>query len=136
MTSLIDPDCRDGKHLSCVGGPCQCPCHQDSAPDDSPVEPNGGASSSPEGAPPPLDFRAREIRATLAEARRADLAGWAWFAVFLAVALCAGRAASLGSHVVAIVLCVWACAPMWQVGTFWLRAEDDRRVAAWMGGAA
>lgn len=25
---LIDPDCRDGKHSSCVGGPCQCPCHE------------------------------------------------------------------------------------------------------------
>jgi hypothetical protein len=24
---LIDPDCRDGKHGSCVGGPCQCACH-------------------------------------------------------------------------------------------------------------
>lgn len=28
MTSLIDPDCRDRKHGSCIGGPCQCPCHQ------------------------------------------------------------------------------------------------------------
>lgn len=25
---LIDPDCRDGKHSSCVGGPCECPCHE------------------------------------------------------------------------------------------------------------
>ncbi len=25
---LIDPDCRDGKHGSCVGGPCECACHQ------------------------------------------------------------------------------------------------------------
>ena len=25
---LIDPDCRDGKHSSCVGGPCGCPCHE------------------------------------------------------------------------------------------------------------
>jgi hypothetical protein len=24
---LIDPDCRDGKHRSCAGGPCECPCH-------------------------------------------------------------------------------------------------------------
>lgn len=24
---LIDPDCRDGKHSSCVGGPCDCECH-------------------------------------------------------------------------------------------------------------
>jgi hypothetical protein len=24
---LIDPDCRDGKHTSCVGGPCECSCH-------------------------------------------------------------------------------------------------------------
>src|SRR6266851_2529172 len=26
---LTDPDCRDGKHASCVGGPCECPCHND-----------------------------------------------------------------------------------------------------------
>jgi hypothetical protein len=26
---LIDPDCRTGKHTSCTGGPCQCPCHHD-----------------------------------------------------------------------------------------------------------
>lgn len=25
---LVDPDCRDGKHPSCVGGPCECECHQ------------------------------------------------------------------------------------------------------------
>ena len=25
---LIDPDCRDGKHSSCVGGPCECSCHE------------------------------------------------------------------------------------------------------------
>lgn len=24
---LIDPDCASGKHLSCVGGPCECECH-------------------------------------------------------------------------------------------------------------
>jgi hypothetical protein len=24
---LIDPDCRDGKHGSCIGAPCQCACH-------------------------------------------------------------------------------------------------------------
>lgn len=24
---LIDPDCRSGKHTTCVGGPCECPCH-------------------------------------------------------------------------------------------------------------
>lgn len=24
---VIDPDCRDGKHTSCVGGPCACECH-------------------------------------------------------------------------------------------------------------
>jgi hypothetical protein len=24
---VIDPDCRDGKHRSCIGGPCACPCH-------------------------------------------------------------------------------------------------------------
>lgn len=25
---LLDPDCRDGKHGSCVGSPCECPCHR------------------------------------------------------------------------------------------------------------
>ncbi len=24
---LIDPDCLGGKHLSCVGGMCECQCH-------------------------------------------------------------------------------------------------------------
>lgn len=24
---MLDPDCRDGKHRSCIGGPCECPCH-------------------------------------------------------------------------------------------------------------
>jgi hypothetical protein len=24
---LLDPDCRDGKHGSCVGAPCECGCH-------------------------------------------------------------------------------------------------------------
>ena len=24
---LLDPDCRDGKHGSCVGDPCECACH-------------------------------------------------------------------------------------------------------------
>lgn len=24
---ILDPDCRDGKHLSCVGYPCECHCH-------------------------------------------------------------------------------------------------------------
>lgn len=28
---VTDPDCRDGKHGSCVGGPCQCPCHAEPA---------------------------------------------------------------------------------------------------------
>jgi hypothetical protein len=26
---LLDPDCRDGKHQSCIGPPCECPCHAD-----------------------------------------------------------------------------------------------------------
>lgn len=26
-TPVIDPDCRDGKHQSCIGGPCECACH-------------------------------------------------------------------------------------------------------------
>ena len=25
---LFDPDCRDGKHGSCVGAPCECGCHE------------------------------------------------------------------------------------------------------------
>lgn len=25
---LLDPDCRDDKHGSCVGDPCECECHQ------------------------------------------------------------------------------------------------------------
>lgn len=25
---LLDPDCRAGKHASCVGGPCECDCHR------------------------------------------------------------------------------------------------------------
>ena len=25
---LIDPDCRDGKHGSCVIGFCECECHK------------------------------------------------------------------------------------------------------------
>ena len=25
---LLDPDCRDGKHTSCAGGPCDCACHE------------------------------------------------------------------------------------------------------------
>lgn len=24
---LVDPDCRGGKHRSCVGGMCECSCH-------------------------------------------------------------------------------------------------------------
>lgn len=27
LPALIDPDCRDGKHRSCFGGPCECDCH-------------------------------------------------------------------------------------------------------------
>lgn len=33
---LLDPDCRDGKHTSCVGDPCECWCH-----DEPPLGPNG-----------------------------------------------------------------------------------------------
>jgi hypothetical protein len=29
---LIDPDCRDGKYSSCVGGPCECDCHTHTYP--------------------------------------------------------------------------------------------------------
>jgi hypothetical protein len=24
---VFDPDCRDSRHGSCVGGPCECGCH-------------------------------------------------------------------------------------------------------------
>jgi hypothetical protein len=27
MAPLLDPDCRDGKHMACIGEPCQCSCH-------------------------------------------------------------------------------------------------------------
>ena len=27
VEKLLDPDCRDGKHGSCVGEPCECACH-------------------------------------------------------------------------------------------------------------
>ena len=30
--ALIDPDCRDNKHASCVGGPCECQCHTHEEP--------------------------------------------------------------------------------------------------------
>lgn len=26
---LLDPDCRDDKHRACVGGLCECDCHQE-----------------------------------------------------------------------------------------------------------
>ena len=29
---LLDPDCRDGKHASCIGAPCECSCHKNGAP--------------------------------------------------------------------------------------------------------
>lgn len=25
---VLDPDCRAGKHGSCVAGPCECSCHR------------------------------------------------------------------------------------------------------------
>lgn len=28
MTSLLTPECRDGMHHYCVGGPCECACHE------------------------------------------------------------------------------------------------------------
>jgi hypothetical protein len=27
MAPLLDPDCRDGKHMACIGEPCECSCH-------------------------------------------------------------------------------------------------------------
>ena len=35
---LIDPDCRGGKHGSCVGGPCECWCHRHAGYDVNPEE--------------------------------------------------------------------------------------------------
>lgn len=32
VEELVDPDCRGGKHSSCVGGPCSCRCHADGPP--------------------------------------------------------------------------------------------------------
>ena len=32
---LLDPDCRDGKHTSCVGEPCECACHGTGATPDA-----------------------------------------------------------------------------------------------------
>lgn len=29
---LLDPDCRAGKHTSCAGDPCECPCHTSGEP--------------------------------------------------------------------------------------------------------
>ena len=25
---ILDPDCRDDKHRTCFGGPCECDCHK------------------------------------------------------------------------------------------------------------
>lgn len=30
--TLLDPDCRDGKHRSCTGGDCTCGCHAEGVP--------------------------------------------------------------------------------------------------------
>jgi len=32
---VIDPDCRDKKCGSCVGGPCGCPCHAETEEQDA-----------------------------------------------------------------------------------------------------
>jgi hypothetical protein len=37
---LIDPDCRDGKHQSCIGGPCECACHESVNPEAWAYEPD------------------------------------------------------------------------------------------------
>lgn len=78
------------------------------------------------------DFRRREIAATLAEAARSERRGWACIALALALTMCAGAVAT-GSHVVSAVLAVWACWPLAAAVTWWLRAADDRALAAWMG---
>lgn len=44
---LLDPDCRDGKHTSCVGGPCECACHAPPLPQRKPAGPLGLLLSPP-----------------------------------------------------------------------------------------
>ena len=33
---ILDPDCRDGKHRTCFGGPCECDCHKTTTSADVP----------------------------------------------------------------------------------------------------
>jgi hypothetical protein len=44
LDKIVDPDCRGGKHRSCVGGPCQCRCHEPGA---DPTDPEVVASAAP-----------------------------------------------------------------------------------------
>ena len=39
---LLDPDCRDGKCGSCVGGPCEHWCHTHAAPERTPPDDTEG----------------------------------------------------------------------------------------------
>jgi hypothetical protein len=41
--ALIDPDCVAGKHAICMGGPCQCSCHEPPGPPEAPI---GGSTCS------------------------------------------------------------------------------------------
>lgn len=40
---LIDPDCAAGKHETCMGEPCECPCHSDL--DEAPAQTPGRAAA-------------------------------------------------------------------------------------------
>jgi hypothetical protein len=40
---LIDPDCASGKHETCIGEPCECPCHSNL--DDEPAQSPGRAAA-------------------------------------------------------------------------------------------
>jgi len=69
---LIDPDCAAGKHQSCVGGPCQCACHEPvyavPAPAEAPIgqpvcgargdNPEDVCTASPHGTGDHATFRA------------------------------------------------------------------------------
>ena len=40
---ILDPDCRDGKHRTCFGGPCECDCHKTTTAAGSPAAAVGDA---------------------------------------------------------------------------------------------
>jgi hypothetical protein len=71
---LIDPDCAAGKHASCPGDPCECPCHTLAEdPPASGAETPASAGSSPPSSPGRAAARAKSL--VLAAAFEA--LGWA-----------------------------------------------------------